>query len=135
MQRVTQHNNTKSIQNITEALITCGYTSLDQQAKALGLHRSTTWTIIKAKHKLGRLSTKTTDRILANPETPPPVRAAIGQYLAERSDILAQRNSKMKEQHANPNSQIHSANFADSNCGFRNRSYRDLDNISRIRAR
>jgi predicted DNA-binding transcriptional regulator AlpA len=70
---------------IREALIGCGYTKLDQQAKALGISRSTVWTIIKTKHKLGRLSTKTTKRILANPELPPPVRSVILQYLAERS--------------------------------------------------
>ena len=47
------------IQDITAALVESGYTSLDQQAKALGLRRSTTWTIIRTKHKLGRLSAKT----------------------------------------------------------------------------
>ena len=41
------------IQDITEALISSGYTSLDEQAKALGLHRATVWTITKNKHKLG----------------------------------------------------------------------------------
>jgi len=70
------------LQHISKALIECGYTSLDQQAKALGIHRSTAWTIIKTKHKLGRLSAKTTSRILANPETPPSVRAVIQQYMA-----------------------------------------------------
>ena len=30
---------------IREALIACGYTKLDQQAKALGINRSTAWTI------------------------------------------------------------------------------------------
>ena len=72
-------------EHIREALVASGYTSLDQQAKALGIHRSTAWTIIKATHKLGRLSRKTTVRILANPDTPPSVRAVIQQYLAERS--------------------------------------------------
>jgi hypothetical protein len=83
-----QHNARRKyavgIQHISEALIASGYTSLDRQAKALGVNRSTAWTIIKTKHKLGRLSAKTTKRILANPETPPPVRAVVQQYLAER---------------------------------------------------
>jgi hypothetical protein len=70
--------------NIREALVTSGYTSLDQQAKALGIHRSTTW--IKNKHKLGRLSAKTASRILANPETPPSVRAVVLRYLSERGE-------------------------------------------------
>ena len=60
-----------------------GYTSLDKQAKALGLHRSTAWTIIKNKHKLGRLNAKTTQSILANSDTPASVRAVIQQYLAQ----------------------------------------------------
>ena len=58
------------IQDITDALISLGYTSLDEQAKALGLHRATTWTIIKKKHKVGRLSAKTIERIIKNPQTP-----------------------------------------------------------------
>ena len=57
------------LQQIREALVQSGYTKLDQQAKALGVHRSTAWTIIKTRHKLGRLSAKTTQRILANPDT------------------------------------------------------------------
>jgi hypothetical protein len=59
-----------------------GYTSLDKQAKALGLHRATAWTIIKKRHKLGRLNTKTVQRILANPDTPTSVRAVIQRYAA-----------------------------------------------------
>jgi len=74
------------IQDITDALISSGYTSLDEQAKALGLHRATVWTITKNKHKLGRLSTKTIERIITNPETPPRVRAAIQEYVAETAD-------------------------------------------------
>ena len=74
------------IQDITEALISSGYTSLDQQAKALGLHRATAWTIIRNKHKLGRLSTKTIERIISNPETPPLVLMAIQEYVVEKLD-------------------------------------------------
>ena len=80
-----RRNNTNRIQDITAALIASGYTSLDKQATALGISRSTAWTIVKTKHKLGRLSAKTTKHILANPELPPNVRAAIQRYLAERS--------------------------------------------------
>ena len=75
-----------TLQDIADALIAVGYVSLDAQAKALGVHRSTAWTIVKSKHKLGRLSTKTTKRILANPDTPPSVRFVVQKYLAERSD-------------------------------------------------
>ena len=79
---------TVKLHHISEALIASGYTTLDDQAKALGINRSTAWTIIKTKHKLGRLSTKTTERILANPATPASVRALVQRYLAERSDTV-----------------------------------------------
>ena len=72
-------------QQIGDALILAGYTSLDAQAKALGIRRSTAWTIVKGKHKRGRLSAKTTNRMLANPGLPASVRSVIEQYLDERS--------------------------------------------------
>ena len=72
------------IQDIIDALISSGYTSLDQQAKALGLHRSTVWTIRENKHKLGRLSAKTIERIITNPTTPPRVLAALQEYVVEK---------------------------------------------------
>ena len=84
------HNNDKvlvysgELGRIADALISSGYTSLDDQAKALGLGRSTAWTIAKNKHKLGRLSAKTINRILANPQTPPAVRAVLHEYVAQR---------------------------------------------------
>ena len=84
-----------TLRHISEALVACGYTSLDGQAKALSIHRSTAWTIIKTKHKLGRLSTKTTKRILANSVTPPAVRSVVQKYLAERSDVLASRAERL----------------------------------------
>ena len=71
---------------ISQALISSGYTSLDEQARALGVHRSTAWMIIKNKHKLGRLSAKTIDRILGNPKTPLAVRMVVQQYVAKRSE-------------------------------------------------
>jgi hypothetical protein len=76
---------------ISEALIASGYISLDEQAKALGVHRNTAWTIVKNKYKLGRLSTKTIDRILTNPRTSPSVRAVDQQYLAKRSDVVPRK--------------------------------------------
>ena len=74
------------LQQIREALIKSGHSKLDQQAKALGLHRSTAWTIVKTKHKLGRLNAQTTRRILASSDTPPDVRSVVQKYLAERSN-------------------------------------------------
>ena len=74
---------TVPIQAIAEALVAAGYTSLDKQAKALGLHRATTWTIIKTRHKLGRLNRQTAQRILENSDTPASVRTIIQQALAD----------------------------------------------------
>ena len=71
------------IQAIAAALMEAGYTSLDSQAKALGLHRATTWTIMRTKHKLGRLNGKTAQRILENPDTPQSVREIIQKALAD----------------------------------------------------
>src|SRR5262249_45826522 len=83
------------LERISEALISSGHTSLDQQAKALGVHRNTAWTIVKNKHKLGRLSAKTIERILRNPQTPPRVRVLVEQYLVQRS-LAADRQAKQK---------------------------------------
>src|SRR5262245_9921635 len=66
------------------AVIAAGHTSLDSQAKALGLRRSTTWTIMKTKHKLGHLNAKTTQQILENSDTPASVRAFIEEALEFR---------------------------------------------------
>lgn len=73
------------IQDISDALISSGFTSLDEQAQALGLHRSTVWTIRENKHKLGRLSAKTIESIIMNPGTPPRVLAAVREYVTETS--------------------------------------------------
>jgi len=84
-----QCNYSVGLINIANALIASGYTSLDQQAKALGLSRSTAWTIVHAKHKVDRLSAKVIERMLKNPRLPPLVRATLQQYLAERSTVAA----------------------------------------------
>jgi len=85
---------TTGIQHITDALVAAGYTSLDKQAKALGLHRATAWTIVKSKHKLGRLNIETTERILANPHLPASVRTVVEQYRTERSVVRVRRHER-----------------------------------------
>ena len=85
-----RHLNTSSarrtvpVQQIADALVEAGYASLDEQAKALGIHRATAWTIIKTKHKLGYLNAKTTERMLANPELPQCIRDVLQRFVAER---------------------------------------------------
>jgi hypothetical protein len=81
-----RRKHTTNIQHIADALVAAGYTSLDKQAKALGLHRATVWTIVHDKHKLDRLNTNTTKRMLANPELPQCVRDILQRYVAERPE-------------------------------------------------
>lgn len=71
-----------ALAEITRALVRCGHTTLDDQARVLGLPRSTAWTVITCKHKLGRLRLKTTMKILANPRLPPEVRTLVEAYSA-----------------------------------------------------
>jgi hypothetical protein len=73
------------IREVGEALIADGIWALDQQAKALGLPRSTTWTILKASHKSSGLSAAIINRMLAAPQLPPRVRLKIFEYLQEKS--------------------------------------------------
>jgi plasmid maintenance system antidote protein VapI len=96
MRPYTRHKQSSRIQDIANALIASGYKALDEQAKALGIHRATAWTIIKNKHKLGRLSAKTIQRILSNSETPQAVLEVIRKYTAERS--TADRRADTRKQ-------------------------------------
>ena len=52
------------IREITESLRLAGFQSLDEQAEAIGLSRSTTWSILKGLHKNSGLSTTTIFRVL-----------------------------------------------------------------------
>src|SRR5262245_417763 len=72
---------------IKEALGTAGIHTLDEQAKALGLNRITTWTILRDNHKNSGLSAATINRILAVPQMPPLVRAKILEYVEEKKAL------------------------------------------------
>ena len=85
---ITYRKYATRIQHIADALVAEGCVALDKQAKALGVHRSTAWTIMRTKHKLDRLSLKTTNRMLASPELPRSVRIVVLRYVTERSDDL-----------------------------------------------
>src|SRR5262245_21938751 len=73
------------IREIKSALISSGLMSLDEQAKALGLCRSTTWTVLTGKHKATGLSAATVNRMLSSPELPPLVRTKVVKYAVEKS--------------------------------------------------
>ena len=53
------------IRELAEAVKSAGFLTLDEQAKALGLSRSTAWTIRKASHKASGLSASIINRMLA----------------------------------------------------------------------
>jgi predicted DNA-binding transcriptional regulator AlpA len=66
------------------ALVADGLVTLDDQARALGLSRSTAWAVLKANHKATGLTAATIDRMLTSPELPPRVRATILTYVEEK---------------------------------------------------
>jgi hypothetical protein len=73
------------IREIGEALAIAGIRTLDERAMALGLSRSTTWTILKGSHKGSGLSATLINRMLAAPRLPPLVRAKILEYIEEKT--------------------------------------------------
>jgi hypothetical protein len=76
---------TAKIREIGDALCAAGYLSLDEQAVALGLCRSTTWTVLQASHKSSGLTAALVNRMLVAPGLPPAVRAQILQYVEEKA--------------------------------------------------
>lgn len=73
------------LKELLDALVAAGFFSLDQQATALGLSRSTTWTILNAKHKNYGLSGALINRILKRPGLDRRVRAKIIEYVEEKA--------------------------------------------------
>ena len=88
------------IQRIGDALVAEGFVTLDEQAKALGLSRSTTWTILRANHKKSGLSAAILSRILKAPLLPGPVRAKVLQYVEEKSAGLHGHNKLQQRRFA-----------------------------------
>src|SRR3569623_708035 len=72
---------------IAKALVRSGFTSLDDQAAALGLPRSTVWTIVSGKHKRGRLHANTTKKLLASPSLALQVSRAAGLEHSETVNL------------------------------------------------
>jgi hypothetical protein len=74
----------RKIQEIGEALVAAGLVTLDKQAAALGLVRSTAWSVLQATHKKSGLSTDIIIRMLSALQLPGPVRVKIVEYLREK---------------------------------------------------
>ena len=73
------------IKELAEAVESAGFLTLDEQAKALGLPRSTAWTIRRASHKASGLSASIIKRMLAAPELPALARSKIIEYVEEKA--------------------------------------------------
>jgi hypothetical protein len=82
------------IKELGAALAAAGLATLDDQARALGLSRSTTWAVLKGNHKASGLSTATISRMLFSPELPPHVRATLLMYVEERAAGLFGHNEQ-----------------------------------------
>ena len=74
----------RKIEEIGRTLVECGFVALEEQAYALGLCRSTAWTVIRATHKTSGLSALTINRMLATDHLPPRVRLKLLEYIAEK---------------------------------------------------
>ena len=86
------------IREIRAALIDAGLVALDEQAKALGLRRSTTWAILSGTHKASGLSAGIVIRMLSAPDLPLPVRRKILEYIREKSDGIYGHNVKRRHE-------------------------------------
>src|ERR1043165_8303493 len=84
MGNIAKARQSEKIKEISLALASVGYTTLDTQAQALGLCRSTTWTLIKSCHKASGLSAHLINQMLASPRLPPSVRERIDEYVQDR---------------------------------------------------
>jgi hypothetical protein len=76
-----QSEHLSRIGKICDALRAAGFDSLDEQAEALGLPRSTTWNILCGNHKKSGLSAASVMRMLKSPRLPESVRARIIEYI------------------------------------------------------
>ena len=73
------------IRELRQALAYAGFRTVDQQAKCLGLSRSTAWAVLKGNHKCSGLSAGLIKRMLASPHLPPSAREVILVYVAKKT--------------------------------------------------
>ena len=82
------------IKELGAALAASGLVALDEQARALGLSRSTAWAVLQANHKASGLTVPTINRMLSSRELPPNVRFTILKYVEEKLAGLYGHNKK-----------------------------------------
>jgi len=73
------------IGQVREALLDAGYRTLDAQAEALGVSRSTAWSILRCKHKNTGLSTAVILTMLSQAQLPAAVRDRLREYVEEKA--------------------------------------------------
>ena len=88
------------IQEIRIALTRTGFLTLDEQAKVLGLPRSTAWSVLKPNHKASGLSAGTVNRMLKSPGLPAPVRQKIFEYVRDKIDGLYGHSERRRREFA-----------------------------------
>ena len=88
------------IQEIRNTLAFMGFLTLDEQAKVLGLPRSTAWSVLKPNHKSSGLSAGTVNRMLMSPGLPTPVRHKIFEYSREKIHGLYGHSERRRREFA-----------------------------------
>jgi hypothetical protein len=73
------------IKCIGAALARAGFRTVRAKAKALGISRSTAWTILRGTHKTSGLTAGTVRRMLSSPQLPDAARAVILDYVADKT--------------------------------------------------
>ena len=84
------------IRQLAEAAKLTGLYTLDELASALGIPRSTAWTIRNGGHKASGLSVSIIDRMLSAPKLPPSVRTTLLEYIAEKTSGLYGGNERQQ---------------------------------------
>jgi hypothetical protein len=82
------------LRDLRQALIDAGFKSLDQQATALGLGRSTAWAVLQGHHKSSGLSVAIVGRMMASPGLPQSARTVLLAYIQEKSAGAYGHNGK-----------------------------------------
>jgi hypothetical protein len=82
--KATQSKN----QQVREALRAPGIVSVSEQAKVLGLGRSTAWAVLKRPYKNSGLTAGVIQRMLASPKLPEGARTLLIEYVEEKANGL-----------------------------------------------
>jgi hypothetical protein len=69
------------IAELRHALVECGCRTVLEQARALGLSRSSAWALLSAGHKCNGLSPHLIARVASSPELPPKAKKILQEYV------------------------------------------------------